>query len=240
MLSAVVIEDSEPARLDLMDMLNTYCPTVKVTDWAENSAQAFALLEKGLPDLLFLDLDLGGVKILELVSQGQLSGTSVIIVTGNPMVNKEHVRPETVAYLSKPVNPTELIKAVKQAEQHKSLTKAGAPEFKLKISNKDGQHLIPLTNILKLVAQNNRTFVYTDLEKVPIQTSKTLKTFEFLEEEYSFCRIHHSHLVNLDHVRRYHLIDGGRAVLSDGSSLSISRQNLDKFLQRIDQHVLDG
>lgn len=238
-LNAIIIEDFTPARLDLMAMLKEYCPQVKVDSWAENATEAMALLEQKQPDILFLDLTLKGIQIMELLQRGSLKTTSVIIVSGDQRLTADLVRPETVAFLGKPVNPTELIKAVTEAEAHQKRVRKSAQPFRLKVANKHGQHLLELAHIRKLIAKDNRTLIYTDLEETPLETSKTLKTFDFLDENHGFCRIHHSHLINLRHVRSYHLIDGGRVILSDGSSLSISRSNLDKFLKRIEAYSLD-
>lgn len=62
--------------------------------------------------------------------------------------------------------------------------------------------------------------------------TRSLKELESMLEDFSFCRIHHSYLVNLAHVSRYVRGDGGEAVMSDGVSLPVSRNRKDAFLAR--------
>jgi two-component system LytT family response regulator len=42
--------------------------------------------------------------------------------------------------------------------------------------------------------------------------------------------VHHSHIVNLNHVNRYIRGEGGYLVLSDGSNVDVSRRRKDGFL----------
>lgn len=228
----------EQSRLDLMDMIREYCPEVKVQAWAEDSGRALDLLRDMQPDIAFLDLSLRGINVMELLQHIDLSHTSVIIVTGSETVDKKVVRPETVAYLNKPVNPAELISAVKLVSRSRQNTMTGLNPDRLKITNKHGQHLIDLSGLIKLVADNNRTLVYCTKYPEPISTSRTLKKFDFLEERDEFCRIHNSYLINLGYVRKYHVTEGGWVSLSDGSSLSISRNNLSKFLAKIERYIV--
>lgn len=51
-------------------------------------------------------------------------------------------------------------------------------------------------------------------------------------DKHQFCRIHHSHLINMAHLRRYSKNDGGYVEMSDGSQIEISRRKKDDFLAR--------
>ena len=60
--------------------------------------------------------------------------------------------------------------------------------------------------------------------------SASLKHYEDLLPSNEFMRIHHHHLININHVVRYLKVDGGYAVMSDGSQIEISRRKKDDFL----------
>jgi two-component system LytT family response regulator len=51
-----------------------------------------------------------------------------------------------------------------------------------------------------------------------------LVEFEDLLQEYSFFRVHKTHLVNLKHVIAYEKTDGGILQLSNGDKIPISRR----------------
>jgi two-component system LytT family response regulator len=54
--------------------------------------------------------------------------------------------------------------------------------------------------------------------------SKTLKEFEELLENSGFERIHHSHIINLNHLVNFINKDGGYVVMSDKSTLPVSQR----------------
>jgi two-component system LytT family response regulator len=61
--------------------------------------------------------------------------------------------------------------------------------------------------------------------------SRTLKEIEELLEGQPFLRVHHSHLVNLNEITRYIRGEGGYVVMSDNTSISVSRSRKDALLK---------
>ena len=70
-----------------------------------------------------------------------------------------------------------------------------------------------------------------DMQKMVI--SKTLKDFEDLLDDRQFARIHKSYIVNLKYIKEYSTIDGGIVKMADGNRWSISRRQLDMFLEKM-------
>ncbi len=52
-------------------------------------------------------------------------------------------------------------------------------------------------------------------------------------EEYSFARVHNSHVVNLNEVEKYIKGDGGYLLMSDGSTVDVSRSRKDMLLNKL-------
>ena len=50
--------------------------------------------------------------------------------------------------------------------------------------------------------------------------------------EYGFYRTHHSHLVNLNHVREFVRADGGYLVMSNKMKLPVSRSRREELLRQ--------
>jgi len=69
--------------------------------------------------------------------------------------------------------------------------------------------------------------------KTKILASKTLKEFEELLPEDTFFRTHHSHLINLNYIKRYIKGDGGQIELQNGNYVDVSRRKKDEFLKAI-------
>ena len=62
--------------------------------------------------------------------------------------------------------------------------------------------------------------------------SRVLKFFEDLLSDQGFMRIHKSHIINLEQVKRYHKGKGGSIELSDGSEVEVSPTKKQELLAR--------
>ena len=52
-------------------------------------------------------------------------------------------------------------------------------------------------------------------------------------EDYSFARIHHSSLVNLNEVDKYVKGEGGYLIMSDGTTIDVSRSRKEMLLKKL-------
>ncbi len=50
---------------------------------------------------------------------------------------------------------------------------------------------------------------------------------------YNFLRIHNSHLINLNYIKKYMRKNGGQVMLQDGTIIEISRRKKEEFLKMI-------
>jgi two-component system LytT family response regulator len=70
-------------------------------------------------------------------------------------------------------------------------------------------------------------------DKQKIVASRPLKEVEEMLEEYSFFRVHHSYIVNMNEIDRFIRTDGGYLVMSDGSSVDVSRSKKELLLKKL-------
>jgi len=77
-----------------------------------------------------------------------------------------------------------------------------------------------LGNYSEIILTDNRT----------VKILKKLKQVSQLLSQDSFTRIHRSHLINLKHLKEYH--EQEFVVMSDGTSLPVSRACKGEFFQR--------
>ncbi len=66
-----------------------------------------------------------------------------------------------------------------------------------------------------------------------MMSTRYLKEYEDLLPNNLFFRAHHSHIINLDHIRQYHKGEGGHVVMSDGSIVDISKRKKKEFMDRL-------
>ena len=52
-------------------------------------------------------------------------------------------------------------------------------------------------------------------------------------EDYSFARVHHSFLVNLNEVEKYVKGEGGYLLMSDGTTVDVSRSRKEMLLKKL-------
>ncbi|MFM9911614.1 MAG: LytR/AlgR family response regulator transcription factor [Chitinophagaceae bacterium] len=88
------------------------------------------------------------------------------------------------------------------------------------------------SHIIHLEAQSNYTTIYfTDHPK--LIASRTLKDFEDLLPADIFFRPLHSHIINLNFIKRYVKGDGGQIEMQNGNFVTVARRKKDEFLKTI-------
>ena len=77
--------------------------------------------------------------------------------------------------------------------------------------------------------------LHLDDGKDPVPITRTLSWLEKELEARDFCRVHHSYLVNFNHMTEYIRNDGGYVILTNGKAISISRRKKDHFLSQLEK-----
>ena len=104
---------------------------------------------------------------------------------------------------------------------------------KIAIPTVEGFELIPAEQIVHCEADDNYTHLHLK-NKNKITACRSLKEMEEQLQDFSFfIRVHHSYLVNLNEVTKYIRGEGGYLVLTDGSSVNVSRSRKDNLLKKL-------
>ena len=69
--------------------------------------------------------------------------------------------------------------------------------------------------------------------KQKIIVSRSLKEVEEMLAEHSFFRVHHSWLANLNEIEKFIKTDGGYLIMSDGSTVDVSRSRKEMLLKKL-------
>ena len=118
----------------------------------------------------------------------------------------------------------------------KNLSSSGgkAPE-KIAIPTGNGHIFVAVNDIIRFEAEGSYTYIFlTNKEKITV--SRTLKEFEGFVDEDEFVRIHHSHLINIKHVKHYIKGSGGYVIMDDGSKAEVSVRKKEEFLRKMHIH----
>ena len=103
---------------------------------------------------------------------------------------------------------------------------------KIAIPTLEGLQMVAVDSIVHCASDSNYTILLLK-DKQRVVASRTLKEIEELLEDYSFLRVHHSSLVNLNEVCKYVKGEGGYLVMSDGTSVNVSRSRKEGLLKKL-------
>jgi two-component system LytT family response regulator len=246
MIKAIIVDDELGARESLSKMLEKNCKQIEVVAKVDSMLSAFEAITNKEPDLVFLDIEMPNGNAFDLLEKFKTINFNIIFTTAYDHYAIKAIKFSAVDYILKPIDPEELITAVKRFEdragekatldkQFKTLLSNVRPENKLKkvgIPDGDGLIFINLSDIIRCDSDGNYTFfILTSGKK--IIASRTLGEYEQMFADDNFFRIHRSHLINLEHVKKYIKGEGGYVVMSDNSQVEVSRRNKTDFLEKL-------
>ena len=212
--TAVVAEDEETLRHELVEQLGKLWPELSVVGEASDGVQALRLLDQHQPDVLFLDIQMPGATGLEVARQ--VNGRShVVFVTAYDQYAVAAFDQGAVDYVLKPLQAARFFTAISRVrqrlgghagdyaqqvgqaiEQISSHAPGAARSFLRWINASVGQtlKLITVDEVLYFQSDNKYTRVATREGEALIR--KPLK--ELVEEldPQQFWQVHRSTLVN--------------------------------------------
>jgi len=244
MIKAILIDDEVHCLDTLSILLSDYCPDVQVMERCMSAKQGLMAIEKNNPALVFLDIEMPIMNGFELLEQFTEIPFAIIFTTSYDQYAIKAIRFSALDYLLKPIDPKELIAAISKVQTQKNLP---VPEqFQMlmsQIKNKDGGfnkiaiptfegfELFPAEEVIRCEADDNYTHLYLK-NKTKIVACRTLKEMEEQLQDFpSFIRVHHSYIVNLNEVNKYVRGEGGYLVMSDGSTVNVSRSRKEALLK---------
>ena len=247
MIKAVIIDDEESAREALSGLLKNYCSEVDLQGMAKSIEDGRELILKCKPELVFLDIRMprgSGFNLLEKLPEINFE---VIFTTAYDQYALKAIKFSALDYLLKPIDVTELKAAVKKVGERKdqfvlnekleifmeNITTKNKQLTKIVVPMTDGFRVVEVKNIIRCQSDRNYTNLFL-ADGTRILSSRTLKEFEELLSEYSFFRIHQSHLINLNNVNHYTKGREGQVELSDGSKVDIARSKKAEFMAKFD------
>lgn len=245
MISAIIIDDKAKGRLALREKLSAYCPMVQVLAEAGSGQEALLLIQHHKPQLIFLDIEMPRMNGFEMLNALSEKKFHIIFTTAYDQYAIKAIKYSAFDYLLKPIDIEELKTAVEkiigkenhqtneQAELlHQNMQHLKRQLNKLAIPTLEGLLFFDINDIVHLEANSNYTFIHF-LGSPKITASKTLKDFEELLPPDIFFRTHHSHLINLNYIKRYIKGDGGQIELQNGNYIDVSRRKKEEFLRAI-------
>jgi two-component system, LytTR family, response regulator len=246
MIRTVLVDDETDSIRVLQKLLETYCAQVVVVGTAEGVETALAVIQSTRPDLLFLDIEMTQGNAFDLLNQLRPLTFQVIFVTAFDNYAIRAFKYSAVDYLLKPVDIDELVSAVERVAERSqqrnivdqmqvfldSMGSMHLSQQKMAVPTLDGLIFINLKDVVRLEARSSYTQIIMENGEV-VTATRTIKEYEDILPESLFCRIHNSHIINLQKIDKYHKGRGGYVVLEDGSRIEVASRRRHEFLRRL-------
>ena len=245
MIKAIIVDDIKDARENIRIDIETYCPEVQIIGEAEGVVTGAKAIRELKPDVVFLDIQMqdgSGFDLLEIVGEGKFK---VIFTTASDEFAIRAFKFSAIDYLLKPIDPDELVTAVKKLQETKLLEKEnleilneGIKDHKtitrLALNTLDKIHIVEIEEIVRCESSvNYTTFFFKD--KTKLMVTKTLKEYDDLLSPLGFIRVHQSHLINAKLVKEFIKSDGGYLMMKDGSNVPVSTRKKQAVVEALSQ-----
>jgi two-component system, LytTR family, response regulator len=244
MLKTIIIDDQEFCTEVIQDIFREEKLNVEVAAVCHSGKEGIRCIKKHQPDLVILDVEMPEMSGFEMLKKIDEPTFDIIFTTSFDKYSIQAIRHSALDFILKPVAAHELKAAVEKAEkQHsKNLTKKFNSLFKnlndskkmverIAIPTMDGLLFVALADIIDCEADSNYTTIFLKNEEKLVIT-RTLKEVESLLEGNNFFRIHQSHLVNMNQIRKYMRGNPGHVIMNNGKTITIARNRKDDFLEQ--------
>lgn len=251
-LRALIVDDEEFARKNLILLLEEFCPEIEVIGEASRKEQAKAIIETSKPDVVFLDIRMpSGSEGFELLEEIEEKDFLVVFVTAFKDFAIKAFNANAAYYLLKPIDIDELRNSVEKLVETKRIFTENPSNFptyfgtlrnlsdtiiknkpnnRIAISHTKGLKIIEDDTITHLEASGNCTTIYFE-DGTRYLDTRTLKIYENLLDPSKFFRVHKSHIINLNRLTEYIHEDGHFAVLKGGLQVPIARNRVSDFVR---------
>jgi len=236
MIRAIIVDDEPAARASLELEIRLHCPEIKVIAEASSVLEGIKAIQANPGfELLFLDIQMADGSGFDLLQNVDTDQFKTIFTTAYSEYALRAIKFTPLDYLLKPIDAEELKAAVKKALLHQqtgiqeqirrymSQLVGTQANPRVALATAEGIHLYFVKNIVRCASDGNYTTVFFE-DKSKLLVAKTLKDLESLLSPHQFERIHKSHLVNLEHLRRYYNRFSGEVEMSDGAVLPVAQR----------------
>lgn len=220
MISVLIVDDEKPAREELEYLLKKIS-NLSILGIAEDGPEALVLVDRLMPDLVFLDIkmpEMNGFEVAEKL-QTKKHAPWIIFTTAYDKFAIKAFEINALDYILKPFVQERLQKSIDRYISQEQPEKN--PDFKSisrlveELQKKDsfpryltisqGEHFKPILidNIVAVVAEGRDVRIIT--AEGEFQYSRSITSMDELLCDETFFRCHRGYLINLNHIRKINI-----------------------------------
>jgi two-component system LytT family response regulator len=233
-MRAMIVDDEPLARRELRRLLAEFA-WIDIVGEAANVGEAAPLIDRLLPDLLFLDIQMPGGTGFDLLER--LEHLPRVVFT--TAYDKHAVRAfevNALDYLLKPIEPERLAAAVARAQAAAASAPAAVASSGTILERlflRDGERcwFVPLREVKLFTAEGN--YVRISWDKIHPLLGRPLSSLEPRLDSKRFFRANRQQIINLEFIESVDLGVNGRlhVQLRGGPEVQVSRRQARLFRQ---------
>jgi two-component system, LytTR family, response regulator len=249
-MKALVIDNEEPVRTALVQLIAAFCPEIDLIETATSVKTGIEKIKSCQPDILFLDIELGDGTGFDILTKIPSPQCQLIFTTAYDRYAIQAFQCSALDYLLKPIDPELLQKSVQRAVQNirsgdlhiqlqvlmQQLSTKKETDKKIVLKDSNSTYFLKIDDILFCQAEGTYTKFYVH-QSEPILISKNLKEYETILEPLGFLRVHHSYLVNMDKIKLFDKKDGGYLIVEGNHSIPVSQRKKDFVLKLLETQM---
>lgn len=241
-LRAILIDDELSSLQNLTQKLEEFCKQVIVVAAVQEPQEAILLIKKNRPDVLFLDIEMPKMNGFMMLEELGECDAEIIFTTAYNHYTIDAMRISAFDYLVKPVAINELQNAINRLLEKKtihtrerlnilqrSLKDDKSQENKIAVPLTEGFEFIIIKNIVRIESSSSYSRIYF-IDGKSMLVTKLLKDFEELLAPYRFFRVHNSHLINLNYIKKYLRGVGGQVMMENGDLIDVAKRKKEEFI----------
>jgi two-component system, LytTR family, response regulator len=246
MIRILIVDDEEPARMQLRRLLETDAG-VQIVGEAANGIEALERIPELRPDVVFLDIEMPGLTGFE-VAGNLINPPLIVFATAFDEFAVKAFEENALDYILKPVQARRISQTLSRIRMSLGSGRSeydGAMREVLglmdrqrdtpvtRLAARRGKRIIVLSlpEVMYLRIEDKLVFAYAGKERFLVE--KTVGELEQMLQGAGFYRIGRGELVNLAHVRELLPWFSGtyRVKLNEGTELDVSRDRARGLLQ---------
>jgi len=214
-MTVLIIEDEINAFEHLQRILHKVRPIYTIVEHIDSVQDSINWLESNPhPDLILLDIQLSDGISFEMFNHIKID-SSIIFTTAYDHFALQAFKVNSIDYLLKPINESELESALHKFEHFRS-SNTSSPDLTALIKNlstgkknrclvKKGNHFefVNINDISFINSDDSLTFLYTNDGQRHLYT-KTVQLIMGDLDKAQFFQINRKQVVNIDHIRKIH------------------------------------
>ncbi len=248
MIKTYIIEDEKPTQDAILEILKLNCHDIDVVGISDNVTDAEREIIECKPDLLLADINISGGTSFDVLERLGEVNFKIIFITAFEEYAIKAIKMAAIDFIVKPIDPFELIEAMKKASQsiEKENTQLMLQTLMVNLRSSERKfeqivlktaesiYLVNVREIIHLEADGAyTTFFFNDGRKILV--SKVIKEYDELLSESGFLRVHQSHVVNLGYIDRFEKNDGGYLVMKNNAIVPVSFRKKETLLTMLEQ-----